>query len=92
MARVKNITDDVLEVPSLGLFGVQPGQIIEVPRASDFENVEGWQVTATGTPGQRKARKKSSPAQAPAVEAGPAYSVGETGPEVLTTTDEESSL
>lgn len=58
MARIKNITDDPLDIPSLGLFAVPPGEIVEVPRASDFADSELWQVTATGTPGQRKAKAR----------------------------------
>lgn len=56
MARIKNVTDDVLDVPSLGLFAVQPGDIVEVPRAADFADSEMWQVTATG-----KAKKAHKP-------------------------------
>lgn len=54
MARVKNITDDPLDVPSLGLFAVQPGEIVDVPRAADFDGSELWQVTSTGKPAKHK--------------------------------------
>ena len=55
MARVKNITDDPLDVPSLGLFAVQPGEIVEVPRASDFAGSELWQVM----PGAKAVKNKT---------------------------------
>jgi hypothetical protein len=49
VARVKNITDDPLDIPSLGLFAVPPGEIVDVPDAKDFKGSELWQVTSTKT-------------------------------------------
>lgn len=47
MARVKNVSDDPVDIPSLGLFAVQPGEIVDVPNADDFKGSELWQVTTS---------------------------------------------
>lgn len=46
MARVKNVTDEALVVPSLGLV-VQPGETVEVADASGFKGSPSWQVTTS---------------------------------------------
>ena len=46
MARIKNVSDGPLDIPSLGLFAVPSGEIVDVPRADDFEGSELWQVTS----------------------------------------------
>lgn len=43
---VKNITDDPADIPSLGVFAVQPGDTAEVPDVSSFEGSEIWAITA----------------------------------------------
>lgn len=45
MARIKNVTDDVLTIPSLDVTA-QPGEIVEVPDADAFKDSEFWQVTS----------------------------------------------
>lgn len=49
MARIKNITEDPLDIPSLGVFAVQPGEIVDVPDAKAFKGSELWQVTSAKT-------------------------------------------
>lgn len=44
MARVKNVTDEPLVVPSIGRV-VQPGEIVEVQDAKGFKDSPLWQVT-----------------------------------------------
>ena len=46
MARVKNVTDEPLAVPSLDLV-VQPGEIVEVADAKGFKGSPSWQVTTS---------------------------------------------
>lgn len=46
MARIKNVSDDPVDIPSLGLFAIPPGEIVEVPDAADFADSELWQVTS----------------------------------------------
>ena len=47
MARVKNVTDEPLVVPSLNGVVVQPGEIVEVPDAKGFKDSPLWQVTTS---------------------------------------------
>lgn len=49
MARVKNITDDPLDIPSLGVFAVPPGESVEVPNGKAFKDSELWQVVGAKT-------------------------------------------
>lgn len=46
MARVKNVTDEPLVVPSLGRV-VQPGEIVEVADAHGYKDSPLWQVTTS---------------------------------------------
>lgn len=46
MARLKNVTEDVLTIPSLDVTA-QPGEIVEVPDAKPFKDSPLWQVTTT---------------------------------------------
>ncbi len=49
VARVKNITDDPADIPSLGVFAVQPGETAEVPNAKAFKDSEMWQPVGAKT-------------------------------------------
>lgn len=43
MARIKNVTDDVLTIPSLDVTA-QPGEVVEVPDAKPFKDSADWQI------------------------------------------------
>lgn len=43
MARIKNVTEDVLTIPRLDVTA-QPGEVVEVPDAKPFKESPLWQV------------------------------------------------
>lgn len=46
MARIKNVTDNVLTIPKWNVTA-QPGEIVDVPDAKPFKDSDLWQVTTT---------------------------------------------